>query len=222
MKTISYKALRLILNVSLILYILGGALMTIFLLGKGLDEETTTFRIGLPTKSYYTLDQQEAVVHSQSSEVLSPALVTNKVGIEFKTDSTYIRSIFIGYGASCYLYSLVIFLFVRAFINSLGDNSVFTTSNVRRLRIIGILLLLVEPLNSLQDYFMQSLIEEYFSHTILNVNGGIIRFLGFWLGSTTASGTFVSSWIIAGLIILVIAEVFKRGLEMKQEQDLTI
>lgn len=222
MKTLSYKALRLIINISLILYVLGGIIMAIFVMGKGLDENDTTFRIGLPNKAYYKLDPQVAVVQAQKPDVKEQVLVTNKVGIEFKTNSTYIKTIFLIHGASSFFYSLVIFLFVRAFVNSLSDQSVFTINNVKRLRIIGILLLLVEPLNALQGYFMRSLVEDYFSHTILNLDGGIAGRLGFWLGSNTASGTFVSSWIITGLIIMVVAEVFKQGLQLKEEQDLTI
>jgi hypothetical protein len=69
---------------------------------------------------------------------------------------------------------------------------------------------------------MQSFVDDYFIHNILSLEEGISRRLGFWFGSSTANGTFVSSWIVAGLIILVIAEVFKQGLRMKEEQDLII
>ncbi|GCC52495.1 hypothetical protein SanaruYs_27320 [Chryseotalea sanaruensis] len=222
MKTLSYKALRLIINVSLILYVLGGTFMAIFLIGKGMDEDSTTFRVGLPDRAYYTLNQEVGVVQAKSSEIKEQVLVTNKVAIEFKTASTYIKTVFLSYGVSSFFYSLIIFLFIRAFVNSLRDQSVFTVQNVKRLRIIGILLLLAAPLNALQDYFMRSLVEDYFTHSIFNLDGGIAGRLGLWLGSSTANGTFVSSWIIAGLIIMVIAEVFKQGLQIKEEQDLTI
>ena len=222
MKTLSYKALRLIINVSLILYILGGTFVAIFLISKGVDEDLVTFKVGLPDKAYYTLPEEVAVVQARSSEIKEQMLVTNRIAIEFKTTSTYIKTIFLSYGASSFLYSLIIFLFVRAFVNSLGNQSVFTTDNVKRLRIIGILLLLAAPLNSLQGYFIQSVVDEYFVHSVFNLDSGISGRLGYWLGSSTASGTFVSSWIVAGLIILVIAEVFKQGLQIKEEQDLTI
>jgi hypothetical protein len=222
MKTLSYKALRLIINVSLILYVLGGTFMAIFLISKGMDEDSTTFRVGLPDRAYYTLNQEVGVVQAKSSEIKQQVLVTNKVAIEFKTASTYIKTIFLSYGVSSFFYSLVIFLFIRAFVNSLRDQSVFTIQNVKRLRIIGILLLLAAPLNTLQDYFMHSLVEDYFTHSIFNLDGGVPGRLDFLLGSSTANGTFVSSWIVAGLIIMVIAEVFKQGLQIKEEQDLTI
>lgn len=222
MKTLSYKALRLVINVSLILYILGGTFVAIFLISNGVDEDAVTFRVGLPNKAYYTLSKDVGVVQTQSPEIKEQVLITNEVAIEFKTTSTYIKTIFLSYGASSFLYSLIIFLFVRAFVNSLNDQSVFTNENVKRLRIIGILLLLAAPLNMLQDYFMQSIVDDYFIHNIFSLEGGISRRLGFWFGSSTANGTFVSSWIVAGLIILVIAEVFKQGLRMKEEQDLTI
>lgn len=222
MKTLSYKALRLIINVSLILYLLGGTFVAIFLIHEGMDEDSTTFKVGLPNKAQYTLPEKLGVVTTRSAEIKEQMLVTNQIAIEFKTTSTYIKTIFLSHGVSSFLYSLVVFLFVRAFVNSLGSQRVFTIDNVKRLRVIGILLLLAAPLNSLQDYFMQSFVEEYFVHSIFNLEGGISRRLGYWLGSSTASGTFVSSWIVAGLIILVIAEVFKQGLQLKEEQDLTI
>lgn len=222
MKTLSYKALRLIINVSLLLYVLGGTFLAIFLIGKGMDEDSTTFRVGLPDRAYYTLNQEVGVVQAKSSEIKEQILVTNQIAIEFKTTSNYIKTIFLSYGASSFLYSLIIFLFVRAFVNSLSNQSVFTNDNVKRLRIIGILLLLAAPLNALQSYFMQSFVDENFVHSIFNLDEGITRRLGFWLGSSTANGTFVSSWIVAGLIIMVIAEVFKQGLQIKEEQDLTI
>lgn len=221
MKTLSYKALRLIISTSLILYLLGGVFLTLMLTKKGFLEESTTFSIGIPTKNKYKLDPAIARVDAQKPEVSHEVLVTGKVGIEFKTSSTYIKSMFIGAGMISFGYSLLILFLVRAFVNSLSESSPFIPKNVKRLRIIGILLICIEPFHALQNYFMQSLVNEYFRHTIFSLTGPVGD-IGYWFGYSTASGSYVSSWIVAGLIILVIAEVFKQGLQMKQEQDLTI
>ncbi len=221
MKTISYKALRLIINISLVLYLLGGVFLALMLTKKGFLEESTTFSIGIPTRHKYNLDPNAAKVEALKPDVREEALVTGRVGIEFKTSSAYIKSMFIGVGMISFGYSLLILFLVRAFVNSLSESSPFVPKNVIRLRIIGILLICIEPLDALQNYFMQCLVDEYFLHTISSQTG-LAGTIGYWLGYRTASGSYFSSWIVAGLIILVIAEVFKQGLQMKQEQDLTI
>lgn len=221
MKTLSYKALCLIINISLVLYLLGGVMLTLMVTQKGFLEESTTFTIRIPTKSTYNLDPTTAKVEALKPDVTDEAMVAGRVGIEFKTSSTFIKSMFIGVGIISFGYSLLILFTVRAFVNSLSESSAFVSKNVKRLRLIGILLICIEPLNALQNYLMHSVVDEYFSHTILSSNG-IGYTIGYWFGSNTASGSYFSSWIVAGLIILVIAEVFKQGLILKQEQDLTI
>lgn len=221
MKTLGYKALRLIINISLVLYLLGGVFLALMLTKKGFLEESTTFSIGIPTKKKYNLDPNVVKVEALKPDVRDEAIVTGKVGIEFKTSSTYIKSMFIGAGIISFCYSLLILFLVRAFVNSLSESSPFISKNVKRLHIIGILLVCIEPLHALQNYFMQSLVDEYFLHTISSQTG-LAGNISYWFGYSTASGSYVSSWIVAGLIILVIAEVFKQGLQMKQEQDLTI
>lgn len=221
MKTLSFKALRLIINISLVLYLLGGVLLTILLAQKGFVEKSTTFTIRIPTESTYKLDPTVAKVDAIKPEVSEESLVTGRVGIEFKTSSAYIKSIFMATTASAFVYSLVILFLVRAFVNSLGESSPFIPKNVIRLRLIGILLICIEPMDALQNYFMQSLVDKYFTHTIFSLQGPFGD-IGYWFGMSTARGSYFSSWMVAGLIILVIAEVFKQGLIIKQEQDLTI
>lgn len=220
MKAITFKTLRFLLNLSVFVYLIGAVFLTMIIVKKGIDEESTTFTISFATREDYKIDTTLTSVKEIKGGVSEAFLVTNDVGIKFKTDSRYIKTVFAVITSACFLYSFIILLLLRSFVNSLEKSHPFTKVNVKTLRIMGFMLICIEPLHSGLSYFMENLMNEYFIHSlpIRSVFGDVF----YWLGYNLSKGNFLSSWLVGGLIILVIAEVFKQGIAIKEEQDLTI
>ena len=86
---------------------------------------------------------------------------------------------------------------------------------MNRLRIVGILILLIGPLHLVLRNIVRLWVTEYLS---VEFPSTAIHKIGF--GFSFEGGFW--TWVLFGLLILVIAEVFRQGLRLKEEQDLTI
>ncbi|RYF19362.1 MAG: DUF2975 domain-containing protein [Flavobacteriales bacterium] len=107
--------------------------------------------------------------------------------------STILMMISAGIGAS-------ILVKLYAFINSTNENSVFSSRNIGRLTTIGWCCVL-------QSF----LVYAYYVSKLEVINLGLLRAVSFdfWL-------------LLFGLTLLTISFVFKKGLELQQEQEFTI
>lgn len=114
-----------------------------------------------------------------------------------------------------YLYMAIIagaftyvILITRKIISSVLEGNPFKKINGVRLRIIGIILIALP------------IVLQIASHIVLNS----IRIVGSkGVNSFSSSyGTYASVGFVFGLLLLVIAEVFRVGVMMKEEQDLTV
>jgi hypothetical protein len=96
---------------------------------------------------------------------------------------------------------------LRALFRSLGENDVFAPANVHHMQCIGWAVILVEPLRAGITYFSQAYARSHFV-------GDGLRFatdLDFNLGT-----------LFSGLVILVLAEIFRVGTRLDEDQSLTI
>lgn len=149
-------------------------------------------------------------------EVLNPFLVTSEWKITFDAAD---RSIKVLMSVIVFLqiaYVFLILLTLRSFVFSLKNSEAFTMQNVTRLQRLGIFLLLIEPLSWISTYFFRSWLAEHLEITFKNVS------TAYQLGYSLGAREFVWNWIFAGLLVLTIAEVFKQGLKLKEEADLTV
>lgn len=100
--------------------------------------------------------------------------------------------------------------------------SVFTETNLKLVRWLGILLALGTPLSAFvqhwTDYRLNVFALQHLSF------GGLTPLPAEFHGFETLLLTFLNhlSALITGLLILVLAEVFRQGLALKQEADLTV
>ena len=96
---------------------------------------------------------------------------------------------------------------LRALFRSLRDNHVFAPANVRHVQRVGWAVLLAEPLRVAFTYCSHAYAQSHFI-------GDGLRFttdLDFHLGT-----------IFSGLVILVLAEIFRAGTRLDEDQSLTI
>ena len=99
-----------------------------------------------------------------------------------------------------------IVLFIR-WVVAVNRADIFTWRNVRRLRLMGVLMLVSCAATWLMEYLMLHDLEQAFALP------------GYEL---SLAGTVSLSVLLLGLCSLIVAEVFAIGLRMKEEQDLTI
>jgi hypothetical protein len=102
---------------------------------------------------------------------------------------------------------LVTIWILRNLIGSVRKNEPFSTTNVKRLRQLGLVLLVGWPAVEIANNF---------------ITGG--------LADTTATGSLGSSWnippapeaMLGGLIVLILAEVFAHGLRLREDVEGTV
>ncbi len=111
----------------------------------------------------------------------------------FESIEPLIRSIYI---------AIILYYLNKIFKNFKSDNF-FAPANIKNIKIIGYIVLLFYALISMHDIY-----QHFLAFTTLSMIG--LPFALKWEG------------FLIGLIILVIAEAFKRGEIIKNEQDLTV
>lgn len=103
--------------------------------------------------------------------------------------------------------TLSITYLLRKIFDSLAQNKPFLMENTRRLRQIALLIILLSPFNLAKEVFTNW----YVKHNFILEGSGIRTHVVIDLQT-----------IFIGLVILIIAEIFRIGTQLKEEQDLTV
>lgn len=99
-----------------------------------------------------------------------------------------------------------LFTFVNL-IRAINKSIIFAWSNVVKLRTIGVSMLIAFASNVLFSYF-----DEHAAMQSIDIPGYTLH----------TPNTWDPTWLIMGLSILLIAEIFAMGLRLQEDQDLTI
>ena len=120
--------------------------------------------------------------------------------------------------AICTILSIVLF---KKMIRDTHSNSIFTLQNSQWIKLIGISYLALGLFFVVENMADSDQIQAL--HTKL-IAGNITSFSGYFLGTIfgTLSCLIKTPALIAGFIFLGIVQVFRRGVKLQQEQDLTI
>ncbi|HYG40243.1 MAG TPA: DUF2975 domain-containing protein [Cytophagales bacterium] len=147
-------------------------------------------------------------VTAKNPDYAEPTLIVESAKLNFKNkvDAVLIMESFL-FLSLIFFFSLTITYLVKKIFNTLTENTPFVPENAKRLKQIGFLIILYAPLKIAYDLV---------SHSKATMN---------FLIDNAPIGTefnFHFETIIAGLVILVIAEIFRIGTHLKEEQDLTV
>lgn len=186
--------------------------LTRFVLGHA---ESYSFAT-IPAANLSSPDPQKFDLTPADADINNPQLVTNAWALKFENTGWGIRLQILTLSLVKISFILVVFLILRAFVRSLEKKETFTPQNIRRLQRIGFLFLLIEPYQWMVSLLRKNWMISYFN--LEAVSKGISYRIGYMLGS----GNFLWNWILVGVLVLVIAEVFKQGLKLKEEVDLTV
>jgi hypothetical protein len=163
-----------------------------------------------------TFQRQEFDIVAARDQILNPQLVTEKWRITFESKDLPVKMYMSVIALLHMLYALAILIFLRSFVLSLKNNEAFTLQNIKRLQKLGTLLILIEPLRGLSRLIRRQWIIDHLNISFTDYS------IGHLLGYALGSGAFIWNWILAGLLVLTIAGVFKHGLKLKEEVDLTV
>lgn len=115
-------------------------------------------------------------------------------------------------GFICVIFGLYLFgLYqLRNLLKSTDNEEVFTKANVRRIQIIGLLVILIQPLTWLQHHFIFSSFGSFIPGKTPSID----------LQLTFPGPGLDFVWL--GLLIFVLASIFEKGHEMYEELKLTV
>ncbi|NBP68962.1 MAG: hypothetical protein EBU52_09485, partial [Cytophagia bacterium] len=166
MKNLPFKVLSWIINLSLIGYI-AGVILILFLHFNN-EINSYHFYFGLSNKKTYPLDKSFAPVQVTNPDISNATLTATQIAIRFNTSSLPLRILFWSATVFQILYTVSLLLILRRIINSIKLKSSFSEKIIRDVRLIGILLLLIEPLYWIGDRFKTITMKHYFTDSINN------------------------------------------------------
>ena len=141
--------------------------------------------------------------------------LTDNIWLSSTDSSIIVFNPSFGLSLYSYLYFIIVVsaigyvvLMTRRIISSVLEGSPFIKTNSLRLRVIGLILIIVPVFLQVFSYIMLN------SINILNTN----RITSF----SSSYGSYTFAGFVFGLLFLVIDEVFRVGVAMKEEQDLTV
>lgn len=215
MSTLTNKILIWVVNI----FFFGTILITVLIAGIYLWKELSgrpeeNFFVQFKTGTYFKIDESEAVVKAVDAQIDNPLLVTNNLSVNFNTTDSAVRIFLLSSAVLMLVYYLVMLFIVRKIVLSARYETPFVDANVSRLRMLGIMLLLIEPLTWLGKTIMlrnlSAFVEvEFFKKSYDQLSLGV-------------PFQFFSTWIITGVLVLILAEVFRSGIALKNESELTI
>lgn len=215
MSTLTNKILIWVVNI----FFFGTILITVLIAGIYLWKELfgrpeENFFVQFKTGTYFKIDESEAVVKAVDAQIDNPLLVTNNLSVNFNTTDSAVRIFLLSSAVLMLVYYLVMLFIVRKIVLSVRYETPFVDANVFRLRMLGIMLLLIEPLTWLGKTIMlrnlSAFVEvEFFKKSYDQLSLGV-------------PFQFFSTWIITGVLVLILAEVFRSGIALKNESELTI
>lgn len=215
MSTLTNKILIWVVNI----FFFGTILITVLIAGIYLWKELSgrpeeNFFVQFKTGTYFKIDETEAVVKAVDAQIENPLLVTNNLSVNFNTTDSAVRIFLLSSAVLMLVYYLVMLFIVRKIVLSVRYETPFVDANVSRLRMLGIMLLLIEPLTWLGKTIMlrnlSAFVEvEFFKKSYDQLSLGV-------------PFQFFSTWIITGVLVLILAEVFRSGIALKNESELTI
>ncbi len=123
------------------------------------------------------------------------------------------------------LYFGLLFDLLRRLFRNVERGESFTRQTVRLVQIVGVSLLAYSVISAFAEGWFEYVLFDYLSHhAVVTVSGTAVHLprpdsFSFSMGSGSPFG---SSYFFSGLLVLALSEVFRQGLALKSDHDLTI
>lgn len=203
-KTSIVRSIRTALNFFYYFSILGIVFLSIFTIVKGISHEPKDGRF---EATYYSSSPASLKVtfisnHAGNGEIIvGPGVISFKANRSFLIFTRSIQVIF-------FLIFFIIIYFLRQIFNDLVKNkSPFIPENPKRIRWIGYIIIAGSLISSVFDFMVGKYIAQNITLTDIGFSYGLNLNL---------------PAIFLGLIIIVLAEIFRTGNQLKEDQELTV
>jgi hypothetical protein len=128
------------------------------------------------------------------------------------------------------IFFVVLFDLLRRLFRNVGRGDSFTPQTIRLVQYLGGLLILFSLVSAFAEHwFSQAVIAYLAQHTVVTVSGTPLHLPvpqatvhGFPVVPHLHGFPFGSSLFFSGLLVLALSEVFRQGLALKNENDLTV
>jgi hypothetical protein len=121
------------------------------------------------------------------------------------------------------LFYAVLFDLLRRLFRNVVRGDSFTRSNVRLVQVIGLALVVFSFVSAgAEEWFRYALTDYMTHHATATLAGTPVPLSGSMFTFESDSGFVLNSLFLTGLLVLALSEVFRQGLMLKSESDLTI
>jgi hypothetical protein len=119
------------------------------------------------------------------------------------------------------VFFIVLFDLLRRLFRNVSRGDSFTRQSVTFVQLLGVSILIYAVLSAFAErWFAHAMLAYLSQHALITISGTSLH-----LPAPAAAGfsiTFNGTLIFAGLLVLALAEVFRQGLTLKSEHDLTV
>jgi hypothetical protein len=161
------------------------------------------------------------VMLSFNDRKLSMAVTQVKGDIALKGGAdgvlTLVKRKFVPLGLVDCLFLAVLFDLLRRLFRNVERGDSFTEPNIRLVQIVGVSLMVFALASGALDFWASREIARYFVEHV-TVPGGTLHVAP----PEARAGLTLDSAFFAGLLVLALAEVFRQGLALKRENELTV
>lgn len=203
------RLLKLSVDATLFLQVLGMIFIVLYAIVIGNQNEITLKYRGDFAEN---IDDPSYPIASKNTNYHHLNLFVKGSYIKFRADDSFTHLLLYGTVLLRLFYSSMITVLLRKFLRTVNENP-FVLKNVKRLRIVGVLIFAITPLGWLIDYLKQI----YLAHNFELTYPTLTNTYAFSLSEFA-----IPPWILTGLLILLIAEVFRFGILLKRDQELMI
>ena len=120
------------------------------------------------------------------------------------------------------LFAALLFELLRRLFRNVGRGESFTRQTVQLVQFVGLLLIVFSIVSALaESWFFHAVYPYVASHAVLTVEGNALH-LPSVHGHPFPHSSGGSPIFFSGLLVLALAEVFRQGLALKDEHDLTV
>ncbi|MBU6298826.1 MAG: DUF2975 domain-containing protein [Alphaproteobacteria bacterium] len=123
------------------------------------------------------------------------------------------------------IYFAMLFDLLRRLFRNVGRGDSFTQQSLHLVQTIGVSLLVFSLVSAVaESWFSREMLTYLAQHTVVSISGTAIHF-PVPQGTVISGGhgfPFGSPYFFSGLLVLALSEVFRQGLALKSENDLTV
>jgi len=198
--------LKLVLDVGWYLLLLVSAGVTLMTLGAALTQGGTDAQVKVHIQ--FDLEKTSYKISAPSWGIENAELDKAHADLAFTNPGGIQAAILMAWSNAMFLIALVAVYQLRRIFQTLAAGEPFHPNNAYRIRLIGFTIIATQPLGALMQLAMAKPLQE-----ALHAEG---------LRAIEPAWGFNLAVVLFGMMLLVIAEAFRIGAEMKKEQDLTV